>query len=42
MYQAIYTLYVYIHNVYPHVIPSITDLEGIDNRDPLYGIIYCS
>jgi hypothetical protein len=35
-------LYVYIHHVYTHVIPSIvSDLEVSDNGDPLYEINYC-
>jgi len=36
MYQAQYTLYVYIHYVY-----TLGTLEASDNVDPLNGIIYC-
>jgi len=36
MYQAQYTLYVYIHYVY-----TLGTLEASDNVDPLNWIIYC-
>jgi hypothetical protein len=36
MCQSQYILYVYTHTLY-----LVSDLEGSDNGDPLYGIIYC-
>jgi hypothetical protein len=27
--------------VYTHTLYLVSDLEGSDNGDPLYGIIYC-
>jgi hypothetical protein len=42
MCQAQYTLYVCIHHVMSiHTLYLVSDLEGSDNGDPLYGIIYC-
>jgi hypothetical protein len=36
MCQLQYILYVYTHTLY-----LVSDLEGSDNGDPLYGIVYC-
>jgi hypothetical protein len=41
MYQAQYTLYVYIHYMCIHSVYLVSDLEGSDNGDPLNGIVYC-
>jgi hypothetical protein len=31
----------YIYTMSIHMLYLVSDLEGSDNGDPLYGIIYC-
>jgi hypothetical protein len=35
------TLCMYIYTMSIHTLYLVSDLEGSDNGDPLYGIIYC-
>jgi hypothetical protein len=41
MYQAQYTLYVYIYTMSIHSVFLVSDLEVSHNGDPINGILHC-